>query len=485
MRRIHCLIAAALLAHSGGVLAARLATLQLPPINFAKVVAEDDAAADKGHPGGIRFALPFATALDPGNSGVWRNLGAGRLQWQLDLHSPDAVHLNYGFDRFSLPPSAILRIVDLRGNDLLRSFSAVDNDAHGQLWTPPAPGNEQRLILQVDAAERDQLQLRLAQVGQGYRGFGLVHPRAKSGSCNTDVACLGSSDPWNANRRSVGALSSNGSRYCTGSLLNSTANDRRMWFITATHCQVTAANAASLVVIWNFDAPSCRLPGSTESGSSAVLGPLTQFNSGAIFRAATDNPFDGPGSAGSRSDATLVELDDPAQPGFNLHWSGWDRRSSPASCSVQQPCASIHHPSGDEKRITFSETNLVVGNINQAQGVHWFVQWDSTPQPLPNMINPPSPLPPSVTEPGSSGSPLYNAERRLVGVLSGGASACGVAVGSLNDQYGQIAHAWEGLGTPATRLRDWLDPGATGLLQVNGVDASSSPFRSGFEDGEQ
>ena len=454
-------------------------------LDFNRINAEDAAADHKGNPGGIRYAISEAVKVLPQRVGEWSTFERGRSIWRYRVTSADAVHINYGFARFRLPQSAQLRVLDGNGNALIRDLGAADNDDHGQYWTPPLPGADHLIELTINSAEVPDLELELSHIGVGYRGYGKTHAKAvKSGSCNTDVVCLASNDPWFRNSRSVGVLSEAGSRYCTGSLVNNTANDRKMYFITATHCEVTAGTAPSLVVVWNFQSPTCRNPGSTASGSGAVVGPLTQFNSGSIFRAATNNPFAGGGAAGTRSDNTLLELDDPADPAFNLYWAGWDRSNVGATCTAQNRCASIHHPNGDEKRITFSRTNLVQGNITSATGVHWFVQWDETPVALPNMVNPPVSLPPSITEPGSSGSPLYNASYRLVGVLSGGASFCGAGSADLNDLYGKIAHAWDGLGTPATRLRDWLDPGSTGLQTLNGIDGQAGGeiiLQNGFE----
>lgn len=87
----------------------------------------------------------------------------------------------------------------------------------------------------------------------------------------------------------------------------------------------------------------------------------------------------------------------------------------------------------------------------------------------------PTSLPPSVTEPGSSGSPLYNADRRLVGVLSGGPSACGATGTSLRDQYGGLFHAWEGVGTPITRMRDHLDPLGVNPEFIDGIGQCTPP----------
>jgi len=463
-------------------------TLRLPPLDFAKLNAED--AREKFEPVAQRYAIPRALNVSPANAGVWDVSDDGRLRWRWRVEAPDAVHLNFGFTAYRLPRSATLSILASDGEPQFRSFDANDNEAHGELWTPPVFGTAATLELTVAPRERAAVELVLGQVGQGYRGFGRIAAGAKSGSCNADTMCLAAADPWSTVRRAVGAMSRGGSRFCTGSLVNNTANDRRMYFITASHCQVTAANAATLVAIWNFESPTCRQPGSAASGSGAVVGSTTQFNSGAVFRAATVNPFPAtpsdpnPPAGGPYSDTTLVELDDPADPAHNLYWAGWDRGATPAQCSAASPCASIHHPDGDEKRITFSHTNLVVGNIARAANVHWFVQWANPAPLLPNFPMPGA-VPPSVTEPGSSGSPLYNASQRLVGVLSGGASICGASNASLNDLYGQLAHAWEGLGTDATRVRPWLDPGNTGATTIGGLaPVSGVLFRSGFEDGE-
>jgi lysyl endopeptidase len=452
-------------------------TSKLAPLDYPKLAAEDAEADRKGAPGGFRFAQPAKLALDAHGDGRWLKAADGRMVWHWRVRSPDALHLNFGFDKFFLPEGAQLRILAADGSAVLGPYTSAHNGRSRQLWTAPLFANEAILELAAPDALRAGVELQLAQVGIGYRGFGLKSKHCKSGACNTDVACLGANDPWNLPRRAVASYSLGGGRLCTGSLLNNTRGDRRMLFATATHCEITATNAASLVVFWNFESPTCRTPGSTQSGSSAVVGPTNQTQNGATLLAATDSPFGGPGTPDSRSDFTLLELNQPANPAFNLYWAGWDRRANAPFCGPGALCASIHHPDGDEKRITFSETPLVTGDIPPlASGVHWTVQWDSTPPILPNLPAPlPTSLPPSVTEPGSSGSPLYNASQRLVGVLSGGASFCGAPTAQLNDEYGQLARAWDGLGTPTTRVREALDPIAGSAQAIDGIGTCSAP----------
>ncbi|MCA9297224.1 MAG: hypothetical protein KC983_11920, partial [Phycisphaerales bacterium] len=68
------------------------------------------------------------------------------------------------------------------------------------------------------------------------------------------------------------------------------------------------------------------------------------------------------------------------------------------------------------------------------------------------------------TEPGSSGSPLYNQDHQIIGQLHGGFAACG---NDDSDWYGKFSVSWTGGGSSSTRLRDWLDPDSTGTLVLN------------------
>ncbi len=465
------------------------------PLDLQKVRTEDQADREAGLT--PRFAIPQTVDIQPDRDGTWETLRDGTRVWRYRVESSVASSFNFGFTNFKMTPGSKLWVYSPDFKSKFGPFTTANNHSHRQLWTPVVLGSEAIIELTVPARSVMPT-LHLTQIGQGYRGFGAkdLTPgegcklggqndkagQAKSGSCNTDVACLGANDPWQQNRRAVASQGVGGSRVCTGSLLNNTRNDGRMLYVTATHCGVTAANAPSLFVYWNFDAPTCRAPGSTASGSDAVVGNTTQTQTGATFLAQTGNPFTADGAAGSKSDVTLVEFNQPANPAFNLFWAGWDRRNIAANCrpgstvsGTDGQCASIHHPDGDEKRITFSEVNMVTASISNASGVHWTAQWDPTPPVLPGIPGSPSSIIPGVTEPGSSGSPLYNADRRLVGVLSGGPSFCGATGSSLQDQYGKLAHAWDGLGTASTRVRDYLDPTNSGAEFIDGRSGGTQP----------
>jgi len=465
-----------------------------PPLDLAELAAEDEYNQALGEP--PRFAVPRETAITPLTAGQWTEIGDTSI-WRLRVRAEEAVSLNFGFDPIRLPQDARLYFYTVaaaeRGEmdryEVLGPYTEAINKPHGQFWTPIIQGNDVIIEINVPGNRRAALNFELTRINQGYRAFGkaaLGYRQSntligegkqsanckqgtggtRSGDCNMDVACLAEDDPWNDPRRSVGAYSRNGVAACTGSLVNNTAGDRRMLFVSATHCGLTQASSPSIVVYWNYEWPSCRTPGDLEGNEVNPPDPSI-INSGGEFLAATSSPFGGNCTAPDEcSDVTAVELDDPADPEYDLFWSGWDRRFTPAECGPQGApgstdglCATIHHPGVDEKRITFVERDFIAGDIAGGQGIHWHAFWHPDPPVVENIPEPqPASIPPGVTEPGSSGSPLYTADRRFVGVLSGGPAFCGATGDSLSDFYGQLANAWDGMGTSTTRMRDHLDP---------------------------
>ncbi len=387
-----------------------------------------------------RFAVPNAVQLTPENAGTWEQIDKELLVWRLRVTSPGALSLNLGFTRYRKPAGGRLMVYSADGMEVLRPFTDADNESHGQLWTPVVLADDIVVEVTLPAGEVKGLDLELGSINVGYRGFGELMASEddglRSGSCNVDVICP-EGDEWRAEIAAVGVISTGGSTFCSGFMVNNTAQDRKPYFMTANHCDIDSSNAASLVVYWNYENSTCRPVGSSSSGGAGD-GSLDDYQTGSYFRAAY-----------ATSDFTLVELDDDPDPEWQVSFAGWDRTGAQATTAV-----AIHHPNTDEKRISFeydtTQTTSYLGTSSPGDGSHVrVVDWDL-----------------GTTEGGSSGSPLFDQNHRVIGQLHGGYAACG---NDESDWYGRFSVSWTGGGTSSTRLSNWLDPGSTGATTVNTI----------------
>ncbi len=420
--------------------------IQLSELDHSRHLTE---AINSKASGRFRFAVPREVNLSPENAGEWSRED-GLSQWKLEVESRGAVSLNLGFETYKMPPGGVLTISDSRGKGTPLEFSDQDNEDHNELWTPILRTDRLLIDLKIPTEFENALALNLTKVNHGFRDANPIKEKignSRSQACQIDVICSAADnsnfgpliDLYRDQISSVAAYTLLGIDTCSGVLINNARNDRRPFFLTADHCGITPQNASSMVVFWNFENSRCRTPGSAASGGNGD-GPINQFNSGAIFRAASEP-----------SDFCLVELDDAVPTQFEIYFAGWDRRDVLPSNTV-----AIHHPGVSEKRISFDldsprRTNLFRDPI-APNGTHLRIgNWEF-----------------GATEGGSSGSPLFSPAGLIVGQLHGGASACG---NNLPDWYGRIFTSWNGGGSPQTRLRDWLDPESSGIEQLPGLSS--------------
>ena len=424
--------------------------VQMVPLDYVAINQEDDVRASEGLP--PRYAIPNAVQMTPANAGAWSTLPDGSRRWTFEVSCENARSMNLGFTRYVMPEGGqlVFRSADMQ--TIVRPFTAADNAPHGELWTPPINTNRVVVEVTLPADQVPALDLILGSINVGYREFGEAIAEAadggaspRSGSCNVDVVCS-IADPWDAEINSVAVISTGGSTFCTGFMVNNTAQDLKPYFMTANHCGIGAGNAASLVVFWNFQNSTCRgVPG----GSGTGTGTLSDLQTGSFFRA--------PSSA---SDFTLVELDEPPNPDWQVSFAGWDRQGLNPPSGV---C--IHHPSTNEKRITFYDGT----SIRPTHGSSW--PCTAFPGPGDNShISAYWSL--GVTEPGSSGSPLFDNNHRVIGQLHGGPSSCSATGENRSDCYGRISRSWTGGGSNSTRLSNWLDPGNTGAMFVDTISGA-------------
>ena len=86
----------------------------LPSVSFPALdtlkLGNEDIISDEADGGPKRFAVARKVLLTPANSGEWDQLADGSLIWRLKVYAAEAVHLNFGFNKFALPQGAALSI---------------------------------------------------------------------------------------------------------------------------------------------------------------------------------------------------------------------------------------------------------------------------------------------------------------------------------------------------------------------------------------
>ena len=405
--------------------------LETPPIDREALLAEDEKTA--GLPVPYRFGVPVEGAWGLENAGSWDSLPDGGRLWRLQIRCPEASSINLVFDQFRLPPGARLWVFDTAGSTVWGGFTAAHNRPHGKFATGLLPGDSCMVEYYEPAAVAGEGRIRIERVIHGYRdvfqkglkGFG------QSGSCNVNVNCPEGQD-WTLEARSVAVILVNGGgSLCSGSLINNVRRDGTPYFLTADHC--LGGDLDTWVALFNYQS----------SGCSNEDGPRTDAVVGMMLRANRE-----------LSDFALLELSRVPPASFNVYYAGWSAESADPPSTT-----GIHHPRGDIKKICFDDDPVVSSSYRGGAGEpksHWkVVDWDV-----------------GTTEPGSSGSPLFDQNHRVIGQLTGGEAACG---NDLSDYYGKVSMSWDAGLSRGARLRDWLDPDNTGVLVLDGLDPSDTP----------
>lgn len=423
-------------------------TIEMPSHDFTEDIEKAIAFEQAGnYP---RFARHFDVNVTMLNSGIWNDLDNGDKVWRLNLKSKGALSTALFFDNFYLPTGSTLNVYSSDHTQLF-SYTSDDNQGNDLFSTEFIKGEEQIIEYFEPAKVKGQGRLRITSLSHQYRSI------AMAGGCHVNIICSPEGNNWQDEKRGVVRIYTvNGSDagYCTGTLINNTAKDCKRYILTAFHCALdaTAANFTQWRFYFNYEASTCNQVNDQQG---------TQSNSftGCVKKAASDNI----GSL-SGSDFLLIEMTNVSSPSWwaNVYFNGWNiNNTAPPSNSI-----SIHHPLGHIKKISTTSSAGSNSSFYGTPNTHWRVFWKQTSNGW------------GVTEPGSSGSPIFKADGQIVGTLSGGGSDCNNT--TLSDSYGKMSFHWTSNSTASDRqLKPWLDPLNLGVTSCNG---SFSPCTSGIDD---
>ena len=401
------------------------------PLNLAQLQSEDEVTATmKDAP--WRFGIEHQVDWTMENSGVWSEEN-GMKVWRLGVRAEGTLSWSFYLSRFVVPKGGELFVWNEDRTHFMGAFNHLNVKEWEGLALSLIEGAgavlEYREPLGLDVGG----EIAVGQVVQGYRSLlrretelmaenASFGPFGNSGACNINVNCP-EGDDWQVENQSVALIVSGGYAACSGAMVNNTANDGTPYFLTANHCLGTPN---SWTYYFNHESSTC-------SGST---GPTNNSISGGTLLVADGG-----------SDVALIELSSTPPAAWGVEYAGWDASSANHTSAV-----GIHHPSGDVKKICFDDDAPYQDVIGGAQ-VWWIDAWEL-----------------GVTEPGSSGSPLFNQDHRIIGQLYGGQAACSGTVNNGSyDFYGRFDVSW-GLG-----VSQYLDPSGSGTLVLDGYPTGFNP----------
>ncbi|MFK7757695.1 MAG: MopE-related protein [Flavobacteriales bacterium] len=381
---------------------------QMPSFDEEALRAQDEINnINKDVP--YRFGENFDVNLGLKNSGEWLDLPNGDRLWNLGIESEGAYSINFLFERFFLPEGAKLFIYNEDRSYKIGAFTSANNTVEQTLATYPLPGDKIILEYYEPASQFGQGRLKLGTVTHAYRDLDIIaRGIGDSGSCNNNVVC-GVGDDWRDEINSVAMIVVGSNGICTGALVNNTANDGHPYFLTADHC--TGGGVSNWVFRFNWQSPDC---GNDNPSQNSID---FQTVSGSTMLA-----------QGNAADYALLEINNgnPIPTSYNPYYAGWD-----ASGVNPAEQVGIHHPSGDLKKISFDTDPA--GTASYGGATTWRVfDWED-----------------GTTEPGSSGSPLFDQNHRIIGQLYGGQATCS---NNVNDYYGKFDVTYP-------NVCQWLAPG--------------------------
>ena len=409
--------------------AIQIPVIDMEPVDNTQLITEEHQ--DINNLKKYHFAKSFLVDISPEQSGTWITEGDMKI-WRVGLRSRGAWSLNLIFDKMILPQGASLFIYNLDHSKVLGAFTSGSEQSSGHFATYPLAGDELIVEYNEPTSATVSGQLHILKINHDYKNAFGSRPLGESGLCNMDVYCP-DAEPFLNEKQAVVCLLINGETLCTGTLLNNTSQDKTPYLLTAGHCINNQIDAQHTVFCFNYESPAC---GDGKNGKSSINGYVDQTLTGAILKAQSDS-----------LDFSLVQLETPPPATFRPYYAGWNRSSSIPTSST-----SITHPSGDVKKLTRDDNAPTIGSFTSDFKLNsfWIIgKWEI-----------------GSTEGGSSGGPLFNQHRLVIGTLTGGSSTCGDPT---NDIFAMFNKQWDFDKSTTKQLKFWLDPINSNATEIPGL----------------
>jgi hypothetical protein len=401
-------------------------TTVLPNYTNARLQAYADSAMAVCNCGEWAYGKNIWNTIDIISNGTQQVIN-GMHVYRYRVRSENALALQFYFNSFDLPEDASLYIYSY---DKSKLYGALNHESNAlvetdgfEMSTIPLKGND--WVLEYNVPDSiPQGELVLGSVVHVFSTLGRSSAGYNWWDCQIDANCPEGA-LWSAEKKSTILISMINSQFqlattCSGNLINATHDSgKEKYAVSAGHCfkeNITNADSyvhGSLMFYYHYLWKTCRNNGDHD--------PFTFFNSssGCIVKTAKNT---------LTHDYALLETGSSQNTmrSYQVCWAGWDRNQA---LNSNYPYTLLHHPNGWEMKIAQtpdgSDPDIGNGFVNPVispSGNFIYTRWNW-----------------GVTEPASSGSGLFNSQRRLVGNLTGGPAQC--VAGNNGGQY-NLEKSW-------------------------------------------
>lgn len=462
---------------------------------FQSLLNQADLGAGQSEGTSFQVGWCVPANLDITRNGSWTYLSDGSKVWRLEIEVPGAKASSVYYNKFFLPEGVSLYLTNENKRQVLGAYTSKNNPANGVFSNEALEGSVACLELNIASYVNIQdIQLGIYFIGAYSRGVdGDVRefagepladpisgpPFDVSASCHKEAMCP-NGDPAAKSRTSTARIiiayaPNTGLGYCSGSLINNTGNTAggtcKPLFLTASHCDDQNGHSDAHFQYWQFRLNFQKSACSGGTYPNSVSSPVMTL--GAKFKARSYYPTFPSTTGSSRlvQDFLLLELNDVVPSDYYL--AGWNKNSniaSPALSDYYTIFYGFHHPGGDLKKMSSSNTIAANGTFNQTSvpATHWSIPYSF-----------------GGTAGGSSGSGLFDVDGYLVGDLSGGPDAVCATDGrdfGTSALYSKLSYGWTNdydqtafptYAGAVSQLKAHLDPVNSGMSKLGPAKATT------------
>lgn len=439
------------------------------PVNFCveDLKTVDAWQVSQGAPLAIARQIDVDFTTD--NAGVWSTLPGGEKIWQLHLRAKEAEALMLYYKTFYIPEGGKLFIYNRDKTQVLGAYTARNNPQTTSAFATELIAGDELILEYVAAPSGEAPRIEIEQVGYGYNhldDFASLNASTlrSSGNCMVNINCE-EGEEWQEEKKGICKMimkNGNATYLCSASLVNNTAMDKTPYILSAYHCllgdndrKASTEDMNQWIFYFNYEKTRC-------DNRSPAYKPQTLTGCQLIAASPIHKGSDG----------MLLLLNETIPDNYDVYYNGWDWNHTAPSSGV---C--IHHPQGDYKKIS-TYGNKVVENATWldendnlgATHAHWEIHFDATTNGY------------SIIEGGSSGSPLFNQNKRIVGTLSGSSPDLSCDYPDQFALYGKLSYHWNRYSNDASgRMDVWLDPLNSGVKTISGLGSNDEVPSTGYK----